>query len=215
MQLISVNIGKEFENKAKSVGKTGIYKLPVQGPVQITPLGLAGDAVCDTKHHGGPDQAVYVYGTADYGWWSQELGRELPPGTFGENLTISPLESAGFSIGDRLHVGAVILEVTAPRGPCVTLAAKMEDPEFVKRFRQAGKPGLYCRVIQDGLVRAGDEVSIEPTREATITIAEVFQHAYASKKSETILRRMLNAPIAIRDRQETEEELAKLLAERK
>ncbi len=214
MKLVSVNIGREHENKAKSIGKTGIYKLPVPGAVQITSQGLGGDLICDTKHHGGPDQAVYIYGMKDYEWWSGELGQELAPGTFGENLTVSELESAGFSIGDRLRVGSVILEVTAPRGPCVTLAARMGDPGFVKRFRLAVRPGLYCRVIQEGGVQSGDPVTFEPYPGETITIGEVFEHDYAEKKSELTLRRILNSPIAIRGRLEAEEELARLTGSR-
>jgi MOSC domain-containing protein YiiM len=210
MKLISVNIGKAQAFKAKPAGRTGIFKLPAQGSVQINTLGLAGDAICDTKNHGGPDQAVYIYGALDYDWWSKELGRALAPGTFGDNLTISDLESAGFSVGDRLHVGSVILEVSAPRGPCVTLATRMEDPEFVKRFRRAGRPGLYCRVIQEGQVRSGDEVTLEPYSGETVTIAEMFHDAYEREHSEAFLRRMLSAPIAIRAREDTEEELKKL-----
>ena len=95
MELISVNIGQERSiQNGKASGKTGIYKLPVTTPVQITFLGIPGDAISDTKNHGGPDQAVYVYGALDYAWWSRKLGQEVTPGTFGDNLTISGLESA-------------------------------------------------------------------------------------------------------------------------
>ena len=104
MHILSINIGSvRTIHNAKAPGQTGIYKLPVAGPVQVTADGLADDAIVDTRNHGGPDQAVYVYGGADYAWWSAELGRELAPGTFGENLTISDLESAPLAIGDRLH----------------------------------------------------------------------------------------------------------------
>ena len=106
MQLISVNIGQErTQQNGPRLETTGIYKLPTQVSAQVRSLGLKGDFVCDTKNHGGPDQAVYVYGMADYAWWSQELGREIVPGTFGENLTVSGLESAQFYIGDRLQIG--------------------------------------------------------------------------------------------------------------
>lgn len=129
MKLISVNVGeKRTIRKAKASGETGIYKVPAREPVRVTRDGLAGDEISDKVNHGGPDQAVYVYGVPDYEWWSYELGREFAPGTFGENLTISGLESARFSIGDRLRVGSVVLEVTAPRIPCVTLAARMGSP---------------------------------------------------------------------------------------
>src|SRR5690349_10369593 len=90
MQLISINIGQEHAiQNGKPSGKTGIYKLPSLEAVRITAEGIASDFICDKKNHGGPDQAVYIYGQPDYDWWSQELGRELAPGTFGDNLTIA------------------------------------------------------------------------------------------------------------------------------
>jgi MOSC domain-containing protein YiiM len=149
MHLASVNVGRARPFQAKAVGQTGIFKEAVSEPVSIGALGLAGDAICDVENHGGPDQAVYVFGVPDYEWWSRELGLDLAPGTFGENLTITDLESAELLIGDRLYVGPqVILEVTAPRIPCVTLARRMNDPRFLVRFRAATRPGVYCRVIQ-------------------------------------------------------------------
>ena len=160
MKLISVNIGKAQAIGAKS-GQTGIYKQPVQSSVAVSRLGLEQDTICDTENHGGVDQAVYVYGELDYAWWSQTLGKDLHPGTFGENLTVSGLESAPLQLGDRFTVGEVRLEVTSPRVPCVTLAARMEDPAFVKRFRQAERPGVYCRVVQPGQVQVGDEVTLQ------------------------------------------------------
>jgi MOSC domain-containing protein YiiM len=212
MKLISVNIGKAqaIEN-AKSSGKTGIYKQPVISRVQIHALGLAGDTICDTENHGGVDQAVYVYGMDDYAWWAGELGRDMPPGTFGENLTISGLVSMDYTIGDRFLVGTVILEVTAPRIPCVTIAARMGDPKFPKRFRFAERPGLYCRVIQEGWVQAGDEVRVERYVGETVSALEMFREFYEPQRDEATIRRFLAAPIAIRDRVEKEAVLEKIL----
>ncbi len=211
MQLISVNIGKAqpIEN-AKSSGVTGIFKQPLTSRVQIHALGLAGDTICDTENHGGVDQAVYVYGTDDYAWWAGEEDRELPPGTFGENLTITGLVSAAYAIGDRFHVGSVILEVTAPRIPCVTIAARMGDPRFVKRFRYAERPGLYCRVIQEGEVQVGDAVRVEKYEGKTISALEMFREFYEPKEDEATIRRFLAAPIAIRDRVEKEGKLKRM-----
>src|SRR5260221_3238775 len=141
MHLLSINVGKERAVSFGKKGITGIYKLPMCTPVAITRDGLEGDAVCDTKNHGGPDQAVYVYGTTDYDWWSKELDQDLAPGTFGENLTVADLETAPLHIGDRLRVGAVLLEVTAPRAPCAVLARRIGDPMFVKRVLQAEATG--------------------------------------------------------------------------
>lgn len=212
MKVISVNIGRARPiQTARSTFETGIYKVPVDGFARVTALGLEGDAVLDAKHHGGVDQAVYIYGAPDYAWWSNELGRELPPGTFGENLTLSDLESATLSIGDRLHASEVILEVTAPRIPCATLAARMGDPQFVKRYRQAERPGLYCRVIREGLIRAGEPVRLEPYTRETITVLEMFRAFYDRDWDEARLRRHLAAPIAVRDRVERTRQLEKLL----
>jgi len=213
VKLISVNVGeKRTIRKAKASGETGIYKVPTSEPVRVTRDGLAGDEISDKQNHGGPDQAVYVYGVPDYEWWSGMLGRELAPGTFGENLTIAGLESARLSIGDRLHAGSVVLEVTAPRIPCVTLAARMGDPAFVKRFRQAERPGLYCRVVEEGTVRAGVPVDVERYRGETIPAIEMFRDFFDPDPSEATIRRHLAAPIAHRARAMREAQLARLLA---
>jgi MOSC domain-containing protein YiiM len=212
MQLISINLGKEqllaIKNKSSA---TGIFKQPEEQAVMIHRLGLAGDAVCDTRHHGGPDQAVYVYGADDYDWWAAELGQPLAPGTFGENLTIRELESAKFSVGDRLQIGPVVLEVTAPRIPCGTLAARMGDTRFVKRYREARRPGLYCRVIAEGEVERGMPVRWQPYAGQTVTVLEMFEHYYQRNPSTEETRRILAAPIAVRARADLEKLLEKLL----
>lgn len=215
MQLISINIGQERSiPNAKASGKTGIYKLPVKTPVQIASNGIPGDVVCDTKNHGGPDQAIYIYGTQDYQWWSDALGRELAPGTLGENLTIRDLESTQVSVGDFLQIGPVRLQVTSPRMPCVTLAARMGDARFKEQFRQAERPGLYCRVLQGGQVQAGDPVSLERYTGETVTILEMFRDYYDHDQSEAALRHYLAAPIAIRARIDMEKKLQKVLEKR-
>ena len=214
MRLSSVNLGQERTLQRKDrVEQTGIFKFPTAEPVKLTKLGLEGDVIISKKHHGGPDQAVYVYGGADYEWWSEELGKEIPPGTFGDNLTVSDLESTQFSIGDYIHIGEVTLQVTAPRIPCATFAARMEDPQWVKIFRYAERPGLYCRVIKEGFVQAGDIVSIEKYTGETISALEMFRDYYDRDKSEEVLRRHLNAPIAIRARRALEADLQGLLAQ--
>jgi MOSC domain-containing protein YiiM len=208
MKLISVNIGQKRTQQRKNfIETTGIYKFPVQEPVEIKRLGIEQDVICDKKSHGGPDQAIYVYGAADYEWWSEELGKEIAPGTFGENLTISDLESAQFNVGDTLQIGEITLQVTAPRIPCGTFAARMEDPQWVKKFRSAERPGLYCRVIREGFVKTGDPVSIERYTGETISILEMFRDYYDKNKSEETLHRHLKAPIAIRARRDLEKEL--------
>ena len=210
MKLISVNIGeKQTQQKGDELETTGIYKFPTQESVEIKSLGIEKDFICDQKNHGGADQAIYIYGQPDYDWWSIELGRELVPGTFGENLTVSELESAALDIGDQLNVGSVILEVTAPRIPCSTLAARMGDMQFVKQYRRAERPGLYCRVIQEGVVGTGDKVTVKKYANESLSIGRAF-HDYYEKLDEAAIRCYLDLPIAVRWRKELEDDLAKL-----
>jgi MOSC domain-containing protein YiiM len=212
MKLISVNIGEARTVQRKDyIETTGIFKIPTIEPTKIGKLGMEGDVIISKKHHGGPDQAVYVYGTTDYDWWSKELGKEIRPGTFGDNLTISELESALLNIGDYLHVGEVTLQVTAPRIPCKTFAARMEDPQWVKKFRKAERPGFYCRVLREGMIKTGDAVTLEKYTDETLSILQMFREYYDRNKSEENLRLHLKAPIAIRARRDLEQELQHIL----
>ena len=212
MRLLSVNVGsaEPIENAGKS-GKTGIYKRPVDGPVEITHAGLAGDRICDTKNHGGVDQAVYIFGVPDYEWWSEVLGYGLYPDTFGENLTISELESAELLIGDRLEIGPATLEVTAPRIPCATLAARMKAQTFVKQFHRAARPGAYCRVLREGMVQAGEPVTLRRFEGEPVSVGEVFREFFDPELGEEAIRRQLAAPIAARARVEKEKQLGEVL----
>jgi MOSC domain-containing protein YiiM len=198
MRLQSINIGTKHTLEIGNTSvETGIIKTPVAGPVPITLERVGDDVIHNRKVHGGPDQVAYVYGGADYAWWAKRLGRALPPGILGENLTITDLESGPVRIGDRLVIGTVVLEVTAPRIPCFKLAKRMGDATFVKQFRAARRPGLYCRVIAPGSVCAGDPVTLEPFPEATVTIQEMFDAFFTAPPVEVVIERILAAPIAI------------------
>lgn len=211
MRVLSVNLGKaEVLRGSKSHRRSGIAKRPAASPVWISTEGLADDAVCDRRYHGGQDQAVYLYGQPDYAWWEGELGCALAPGTFGENLTISDWESASARVGDRLSIGGIILEVTSPRVPCATLSSHMGDPAFLKKFRRAERPGVYCRVLREGFVQAGDTVSVEAAGAGSLGIMELYRDAFAPAKDAATLRRHLAAPIASRIRLAKEEALAGL-----
>ena len=193
MHILSINIGKP-ERIEGHKALTGICKRPVAGPVTVGRYGLADDAVLDTKSHGGLDQAVYVYGEPDYAFWAAELGRELPHGLFGENLTVAGLETEGFNIGDQLEIGGdLLLEVTSPRNPCATFAARMGDPHWVKRFFAAGRLGLYGRVLREGPVEAGMPVRVLPFSGEKIAVTEL-SHDYKNPSPER-MRWLLKAPI--------------------
>jgi MOSC domain-containing protein YiiM len=190
---------------------TGIYKRPTRAAVAIGALGLSGDTISSNKHHGGPDQAVYVYGEEDYAWWSAELGRALEPGTFGENLTVAGLATGAALVGDRLHIGgAVVLEVTCGRIPCGTLTARMGIRAFSRRFRAAARPGLYCRVLQTGSVRTGDPVRYAPAVGSTLGVVELGEMFYAGDLTPEQIELALAAPIDERGRRGFEDQLAAL-----
>lgn len=180
---------------------TAIEKTPAPGPILVGTLGLEGDGVGSPQHHGGRDQAVYVYGLDDYRWWEAELGQRLAPGSFGENLTIEGLRSQDLAIGDHLEIGdAVTIEISAPRIPCGTLAARMMDGGFVKKFRVAQRPGAYARVIELGIVEAGDAVQLVPAANRTLALLDMFNLFYDRSASPETYARALEAPIAERAR---------------
>lgn len=154
--VISVNVGtpRRVEwNRQRFT--TSIVKRPVQGSRLISGVNVDGDDQADRRVHGGTNKAVYAYAAEDYAWWSQELGREIKPATFGENLTVSGVDLGELRAGERWRVGTALLEVSEPRVPCFKLGYAMEDPRFVKRFALAMRFGTYFRIIEPGTVEAG------------------------------------------------------------
>ncbi len=207
-QVVSINVGRRRRLEARGFrGETGIFKESVAGPVAVGPLGLDGDVVVDGRHHGGLDQAVYLYRQEDYDWWSSELGRPVAPGTFGDNLTVAGLPDPGLVIGTRLELPELQLEVSAPRIPCNTLAARMGDSSFVKRFLRAERPGFYCRVIEVGRVSVGDAFALKDNPETPLTTLDLFRAVQRSLDAAE-LRAFLDVPIDGRTRREFESKLS-------
>ena len=161
-RLVSVNVGKprSVDSGRRSV-TTAIWKNPVEGRVRVSGVNLAGDDQADRTVHGGPEKAVYAYAIEETRAWEADVGRELGPGTFGENLTTEGLDVSGALIGERWRIGTTLLEVVQPRLPCFKLGLRMNDPRFVKRFARASRPGAYLRIVEEGELAAGDQISIE------------------------------------------------------
>lgn len=154
-------------------GLSGIDKRPVDGPVRLEVDGLAGDAVCDTTYHGGPDQAVYAYAAEDLAFWAAELGQEVGPGGVGENLTLSGVDCTHAVVGERWAVGGAVLVVRSARTPCRVFAGFRGVPDLVRRFAAAGRPGCYLSVEQPGAVRAGDVVRVLSRPAHGVTVADL------------------------------------------
>ncbi len=203
----SINVGRKetLSHNSRSL-ITGICKYPVSGPVPVEESGLAGDVIVDTEHHGGPDQAIYAYSADDYDWWAEETGRDYPPGLFGENLTIRGMP-ADMNIGDRLLIGEVVLEATAPRIPCNTFAARMQDSGMGLIFREAERPGIYFRVLNGGEIAKGDPVTYVANNSGNVSVLEIFRFYYALRHEPETLRRFLDAPLASRFRTKVEGKL--------
>ncbi|TVU65620.1 MOSC domain-containing protein [Paenarthrobacter nitroguajacolicus] len=158
-----------------SVGVTAIDKRPVEGPVKVHKLGIHGDVQASRIDHGGEDQAVYAYSQADADYWSGELQREVPAGLFGENLRVAGIETTHAVIGERWKIGLdVELEVTSPRVPCATFQRVLGEPQWVKRFTQAGRVGTYLRVIKTGTISAGDHIHRTFVPKHGITVGQWF-----------------------------------------
>jgi len=192
-RVISVNTGTVAELAiGGKPGWTAIGKWPVAGPVQAGPLGLAGDETGDTANHGGRDQALYAYAREDLDFWTERLGRELRDGQFGENLTTAGLDVTGALLGEIWRLGgSVLVQVTAPRIPCVTFQSWLDEPQWVRRFAAAGRPGAYLRVLQPGTVAAGDQAEVVSRPAEDVTIAESMA---AYDGDQELMRRVLGVP---------------------
>jgi MOSC domain-containing protein YiiM len=136
--------------------QTGIDKRPVDGLVRVHRLGLTGDVQADLRVHGGPQKAVYVYAAEHYDFWRAELEDvALPAGSFGENLTTTGLLEEDVHVGDHLHIGTAVFEVTQPRTPCFKLALKFQRPDMIQRFLASGRSGFYLSVVSEGVLKSG------------------------------------------------------------
>ncbi|AQX81370.1 MOSC domain-containing protein [Plantibacter flavus] len=161
-----------------SIGVTAIDKRPVDEPLHVRPMGLYGDVQADRKHHGGLTKALYAYAEEDARFWEGELGREITPGLFGENLRTQGLDVNGAEIGERWRIGdTLVVEVTCPRTPCGTFQRRLGEPRWVKRFADAARPGAYLKVVKSGTVQAGDPIEIVRQPGHGVTIASWFAAA--------------------------------------
>ncbi|MGV0034675.1 MAG: MOSC domain-containing protein [Candidatus Azotimanducaceae bacterium WSBS_2022_MAG_OTU7] len=208
MRIEQINIGSRTVLRVNGKKReTGIFKERWEGPISVSELGLPADAICNKKHHGGPDQAIYLYSVEDYARWEEALGKAVPAGTFGENFTTSGQALTEICVGDVLFSESVILQVAAPRIPCSTLAARMGDKQFAKKFMKAGLSGAYCRVLQAGHAQAGDVFAHKPFEGDRIPLGTFFKHAHIELSS-AALRRYLAVPIDERTRQKFAKKLA-------
>jgi MOSC domain-containing protein YiiM len=186
-RVVYVNVGLPREATwGGQAFTTAIVKEPVAGSCRIEGVNLTGDDQADRSVHGGPSKAVYAYSIEDYAWWSQQLDRDLPPGTFGENLTLEGVDASDLRIGERWRVGTALLEVSEPRIPCFKLAWRMQSPTFPKRFGKAMRFGTYFRIIEEGDVEAGSLMTLQrAAQEPTLPsrdVARIYMFDHDEKR---------------------------------
>lgn len=175
---------------AGAVGITAIDKRPIQGPVKVRKMGLYADTQVDREHHGGHDQAVYAYAGDEAERWGAELGREIQPGLFGENLRVSGIETSDAVVGERWKIGAsVVLEVTCPRIPCSTFARHLAEDNWVARFSARGDVGCFLKVIRTGKITAGDSVTVISRPAHGVRIRDVFNGPTAGQAARLLAHR--------------------------
>jgi MOSC domain-containing protein YiiM len=192
-RIISVNVGtpQQLSVRRGRPMMSAIVKTPVAGRVRVEGINVAGDAQADLRVHGGPNKAVYAYAREDSDWWADELGREIPDAMFGENLTTEGVDVSGARIGERWRIGTVEFEVCQPRLPCSKLGLRFGDLKMVKAFGQASRPGAYLRILTEGELEAGDELTITHRPEHDVTVALVSD---AILLDEDLLPKALSAP---------------------
>lgn len=175
-RLLAVCVGqpRTIGERGSQPVRSGIGKRPADGAIAVGPMGLEGDGQADLVNHGGVDKAVYAYDRGDAAYWEERLGRTLPAGAFGENLTVEGMPSADVRVGDRFRLGGVLLEVTQPRVPCYKLGIHMADAEFPVVFARALRVGFYLRVIETGHIAAGTTISAWEKAATALSISDLM-----------------------------------------
>jgi len=183
----SVNVGRPREAAWAEIGRTSIDKRPLGGQVRVGRLGLEGDEVSDTRHHGGPDQAVYAFAREDLDTWEARLGREIRDGQFGENLTTEGIDVNDAEIGEHWRIGTAVLEIVSMRTPCNDFKNWMGESGYdrtawVRRFTATNRPGPYFRVLEEGVLAAGDPIEVVRRPGHGVTVTMMFK-AFTTERS--------------------------------
>jgi MOSC domain-containing protein YiiM len=199
MKVISVNVGRPRIVLWKGTQvSTGIFKSPVEGPIELKQLNLCGDRQADLSVHGGPYKAVYAYPSEHYSYWRQQLPQaDLPWGAFGENLTTEGLFEDSLYIGDQLRIGTALVQVTQPRVPCYKITIRFDRDDMIKRFIKSNTSGFYFSVVEEGQLAAGDKIEIVHRDPAAVSVADINHLYYRTARpgiadAENLLHRAVN-----------------------
>src|SRR5580698_3861156 len=195
-KLLSVNVGlpREVAWRGQTV-RTAVWKAPVQGKRMVRRLNIEGDGQGDLTGHGGEHRAVLVYQLEAYRHWERELGRaQFAFGQFGENFTVDGLSDREVCIGDRYRIGEALFEVSQPRVTCYRIGMRMDEPRMAALLVSHGRPGFYLRVLEEGLVGAGDEIIKISDGPERMSVAEINALLYLPGHRREDLQRALRIP---------------------
>ncbi|MGW7410264.1 MOSC domain-containing protein [Streptomyces sp. NPDC054833] len=208
--LLSVNVGtpKDVFWQGRTV-RTGAWKSPVDGPRTARRLNIDGDGQGDLAGHGGEIRAVLVYQLQSYQYWQKQLGRDdLTFGMFGENFTVDGLPDDEVCIGDRYRIGEAEFEVTQPRVTCYRVGLRLGEPTMAALLVAHHRPGFYLRVLTEGRVQAGDEITLTRKGPEQLSVADTDALLYLPDRDPAKLRKALNIPALSPGWQQSFRELA-------
>src|SRR5580704_9363399 len=195
-KVASLNVGEPRSVTYRGISfRTGILKAPTDKPLTLKKLNFTGDGQADLSAHGGIDKAVYCYPIEHYDFWRREIGRAiLPMGQFGENVTTEGLLESELRIGDILRMGTALVQVSEPRIPCYKLVMRMDaGSDFSVRFLAANHTGFYCRVLEEGVVKRSNAITLLSSDMSSPTVREVIAATQFADRDPVALRRVVRA----------------------
>ena len=180
LNIISLNIVSasrvSLDGSPKKV-KSGYFKMPVSHPIFLDHRGFDGDGVGDNRIHGGEDKAVCAYCTEHFPFWTDKLQREILPGAFGENLSLSGMVETELNIGDVFEMGEAQVQISQPRQPCHKLNKVFKDQSIACNVKTTGFSGFYFRVVKSGLVKPD------------ATLQRIHKGSFTIEKANALLRK--------------------------
>jgi len=139
--VISVNISRE----------KGTVKKPVD-KIVVEPNGIKDDA-----HAGLWHRQVSILSQENIDLFQKQMDRNISPGEFAENITISGIDTAGVAPLDTFRIGKTQLQVTQIGKKC--------HGDNCAIFREVGKcvmpdKGIFTRVIATGSIKPADTITL-------------------------------------------------------
>lgn len=202
MSLANITLDALLTGRAQPFSRPGsrsaIDKQPQAAALAANTLGLAGDEQGDLKVHGGTEKAIHHYPREHYSAWVTELGEHpllTRPGAFGENFSTFGWTESDVCLGDRIRVGTALLQVSQGRLPCWKLSARFAQPDMALRVQQSGRTGWYYRVLEEGAIRAGDNLQLVERNFAAWPLSRLSAVLFDKRVDAQLLLECLSLPL--------------------